>query len=308
MAREDTDRLAPADRVALLFDGTRRRTRALVTPEGVALRVDIAQRGERVGAFLLDVLFWSLATAAIFVALLIAGAGGMEGDVLTTIVLFLAFLLRNLYFIHFELAWRGRTPGKRICGLRVVDRAGGHLAAGAVVARNLTREVELFLPLEALASVAAANGVAVWAQLATFGWIVAIAAIPFLNRDHLRAGDLIAGTLVIAMPRRALAPELAEDTTDYVFTPAQLRAYGAFELQVLEELLRQGRSQDTRRLHAEVAAKISQRIGWPVPVPELDHERFLRAFYTAERAELEREQLYGRRRDDKDAARQRSTR
>ena len=29
------------------------------------------------------------------------------------------------------LAWQGRTPGKRICGLRVINRAGGELADSA---------------------------------------------------------------------------------------------------------------------------------------------------------------------------------
>ncbi len=292
---------APADRVALLFEGSRHRSREIVTPEGVALRVAVAQRGERLGAFFLDMLFWSLATAAIFIALLLAGASGLEGDVLTTIVLFLGFLLRNLYFMHFELAWRGRTPGKKVMGLRVIDRDGGPLEASAIVARNLTREVEFFLPLEALVSLAASTGIGLWANLATFGWIVAIAALPFFNRDHLRAGDLIAGTLVIAMPKRVLASELSEAATDYVFSAAQLRAYGTFELQVLEELLRQASTAETRRLRDEVAAKICNRIGWTTPIPPGDSVRFLRAFYTAERADLEREQLYGRGRDDKDS-------
>jgi len=30
-----------------------------------------------------------------------------------SIMLFLGFAVRNLYFIHFELAWQGSTPGKR---------------------------------------------------------------------------------------------------------------------------------------------------------------------------------------------------
>ena len=33
---------------------------------------------------------------------------------------------------------------------------------------------------------------------------IAIALLPFFNRDHLRAGDLIAGTMVIAMPSDGL--------------------------------------------------------------------------------------------------------
>ena len=145
-------RYAPvADRVSLLFEGKRRRTHEIVTPEGVALRVDVAERSERLGAFLLDMLFWMLGTVVVFLGLILAGLShhgkdlGDDGDVAATIVLFLAFLLRNLYFMHFELAWRGRTPGKTIMGLRVIDRSGGALTASAIVARNITREVEIFL-------------------------------------------------------------------------------------------------------------------------------------------------------------------
>ena len=33
-----------------------------------------------------------------------------------SILMFISFIIRNFYFIHFELSWRGMTPGKRIVG------------------------------------------------------------------------------------------------------------------------------------------------------------------------------------------------
>jgi uncharacterized RDD family membrane protein YckC len=56
------------------------------------------------------------------------------------------FMLRTFWFIGFELGSRAATPGKRLMGIRVVARDGGRLTADAVVARNLIRELELFLP------------------------------------------------------------------------------------------------------------------------------------------------------------------
>src|SRR3546814_4149078 len=50
------------------------------------------------------------------------------------------FLLRNFWFIGFEMGQRAATPGKRLMGIRVVARDGGRLTADAVVARNLIRE------------------------------------------------------------------------------------------------------------------------------------------------------------------------
>jgi hypothetical protein len=44
---------------------------------------------------------------------------------------------------------------------------------------------------------------------------------------------------------------------------------------------------------------ICRKIVWTVPVPPSQVARFLRDFYTAERAFLEREQLYGKGRADK---------
>ena len=91
------------DRINRLLDGTARNRREITTPEGVALEVDIANHGERLVAFLIDFLFWMLATALLFLVLALTLVHGVTGSVTVTIILFLSFLLRNLYFIHFEL-------------------------------------------------------------------------------------------------------------------------------------------------------------------------------------------------------------
>ena len=295
----------PADRVGELIEGFGRRRRVILSPEGVALDVLIAGKGERLGAFLLDALFMVLAILFLFallVLLLFAGKGRMAG---VTLILFLAFIVRNLYFLHFELAWQGRTPGKKICGLRVISRNGGELRPAAIIARNLTREVELFLPLSLLLTLNA--GQEFLQQLALLGWVLAITILPLCNREQLRAGDLIGGTLVIAMPKRVLLEDLAANPEEsaaggYVFTPGQLGIYGAFELQVLEEFLRRPDTEETRLALAEVCGRIRRKIAWEEPVPPEQARRFLRDFYAAERAELERGQLFGRFRADKTSA------
>ena len=134
---------------------------------------------------------------------------------------------------------------------------------------------------------------------AYLGWVLLIAALPFFNRDHLRAGDLIAGTMVISVPRRHLLAELVETEARYAFTRNQLEVYGAFELQVLEELLRRPKSLETSKLLVEVRDKICHKIDWTAPLPPQATEVFLREFYTAQRAFLEREQLFGKVRADK---------
>ena len=296
------------DRVSELFEGRRRKVRNIVTPEGVTLDVDIADRGERLGAFLIDVLFWIGGTILIYVMLIVALSAGVRSTIAVTAVLFIAFVLRNLYFIHFELAWQGSTPGKHFTGLKVIDRNGGELTPAAIVARNLTREVEFFLPLSVLLSLPATAGGQTWQNLSLLAWTLAMSALPLFNRDNLRAGDLIGGTIVIALPKRVLAQDLTNAVVQsqalgaaaaFAFTRTQLATYGAYELQVLEEMLRRSPSADTERLHADIAQKIANKIHWTSRIAPGEAKRFLEAFYAAERAELERGQLFGQFRDDK---------
>ncbi len=290
------------DRINRFLDGVTRNRREIVSPEGLTLEVDVANNGERLTAFVLDFFFWGLATLLLFLILIALFFQQMSGAIANTIILFLSFLLRNLYFIHFELVSQGSTPGKRIAHLRVIDRNGGVLKPGAIVARNLTREVEIFVPLGLFLTLGANTGANFWIYAAYFGWIVLISALPFFNRDHLRAGDMIAGTMVISVPKRVLLAEISQAQAKYVFSRRQLDAYGAFELQVLEELLRRPPSAETMTTQRQVCEKICKKIAWTEQVSPVDTLEFLKAFYTAERAHLEREQLFGRYRADKTGA------
>lgn len=295
------------DRLEELIDGARRDKRTLISPEGVPLGIIVAGRGERLTAFAIDVALQlgSVVLLALLVVFLLSVNN--EASVTMTLILFFSFCVRTLYFIHFELAWQGRTPGKRVCGLRVINRDGGELTPGAVIARNLTREVEFFLPLSLMLSLDADGGI--WSQMALLGWVIAIASLPLWTRDRLRIGDLIGGTGVIAMPKRVLLRDLAapaasarREADAFVFSHKQLAIYGALELQVLEELLRRRPGFETSRLLEEVCGKIRRKIDWKGDVPPDKVRRFLTDFYSAERENLERDQLYGRLRADKTGA------
>jgi len=285
------------ERATEFLEGSRRQQRTIVTPEGVPVAVELADHGERLTAFTIDVCIWFLLTILVYLPLLFFALSKDSALIALSIVLFIGFVVRNLYFIHFELAWRGATPGKRVVGLRVIDRRGGPLLPSAIVARNLTREVEAFIPLGILLSWSGTNPN--WEHLFVAIWLLFFAALPFVNRDRMRGGDLIGGTMVIALPKRVLSGDLVERAAQYVFTEQQLRAYGAFELQVLEELLRRPKSLETSKLLAEVCEKIVHKIGWVAPLPQQYTEIFLREFYTAQRAFLERAQLFGKPRADK---------
>tara|TARA_B100000678_G_scaffold77085_1_gene63513 strand:- start:1201 stop:1869 length:669 start_codon:yes stop_codon:yes gene_type:complete len=221
------------------------------------------------------------------------------------------FVLLNGYFIFFEMGPRGATPGKRMVGIRVAARPRGELArsgerltAEAVIARNLLRQIEIFLPLSFFSS--AGEGGAGSAWIVGSLWFATFMLFPFFNRDALRAGDVVAGTWVVEAPRRKLADvlSLASDeskrgVTDYRFGDEELSIYGEYELQQLERVLRDG---DDKTLDA-VHKAIVRKIGWQAGSG--DERAFLEAFYTALRAKLEGDMRLGQRKADKHTQAQR---
>ena len=276
--------------------------RPFVTPEGVDLRLVLAQGGERASAFIVDVVFMGLALVALTIAVLILfiGMGALLAQVIGIIWLLGFFLLRTFYFTGFELGGRAATPGKRVLGLRVVARDGGPLSAAAIVTRNAMRELEVFVPLSFLAHQAAEAQVDLFTSIAGLAWTGVFAFFPLFNRDRMRMGDLLAGTWVVRAPRRKLAlPVVAEPAAmpAFAFTPMQLDAYGEFELQTLAEVLRRG----DRAALATVAAQIRRKIEWAGDAGE--DAAFLAAYYAALCGKLERGILFGRKRRDKNDGR-----
>ncbi len=280
-----------------------KRDRMLLTPEGLALPLTVGSRGNRAGALLLDLTIILVGVIVFFAVLAAIGFGVLDLSdtnnanpvlelIIVLIILFL-FLARYGYFLWFELGPRGATPGKRILGLRVAARDGGRLTAEMVIARNLVRDVEVFLPLFFLLGGGGEAGVA---GLAAFFWLAVFVTFPFFNKDALRAGDLVAGTWVVEAQTAKLkeAMSLAPDrSTDYRFGEEELSVYGEHELQVLERVLRQDQPE---ALH-DVANAITGKIGWQLGRD--DEREFLEAFYAALRGHLESGMRFGKRKRDK---------
>ena len=291
-----------------------KRRRTMVTPEGISLPITVGSRGARIGALLLDFSFlyigmliimiiFALMLGSLFTTLLegldeqISGIGEFF---LVVIIVFL-FVARYAYFLSMELGPRGATWGKRIVGLRVAARDGGRLTAEAVIARNLIRDIELFLPLAFLW--AASEGQMGSAGVAGAIWFTIFLAFPFFNKDAMRAGDLIAGTWVVEAPRTKLAQTMstqgaARGTSEltgatYEFGDDELAVYGEHELQTLERLLRNNQEDALVTVHGTICAKI----GW---APGGGDERaFLEAFYAQLRAKLEGDMRFGKRKANK---------
>ncbi|MDX1996263.1 MAG: RDD family protein [Thermoanaerobaculia bacterium] len=234
--------------------------RIVLTPEHVEIRLEPAGLGRRFGAVVIDgLLILGILALSQKVFLLFFGAG--IGKALQATA---SFLVIWGYHVFNEVRFQGRTPGKRMLGLRVVDGRGLPLTVQQSFVRNVVRVLD-FLPL-----------------LYGLGGFVAL-----WDRDHRRLGDLVADTLVVRedvpwsfvrLPFPPLDGELGG--------PAALRRLrhrlSLEEREFLVALsLRADRLDDRARfdLMAEVGGHYREKLG--LQVPHLSDENLVRALASA---------------------------
>jgi uncharacterized RDD family membrane protein YckC len=152
---------------------------SIVTPEAVAVTVDIAELGSRVGAAFIDGLIIAGVLTATAIVVGIAGSTGVlsiGGGLGAALYGGFITLLILGYHPFFEEIWNGRTPGKRAFGLRVIQTDGQPVGLGPVLLRNLFRPIDIV--------------------------VVAIGAfLILLTPRRQRLGDLVAGTIVVRQPK-----------------------------------------------------------------------------------------------------------
>ena len=181
-------------------------TAAMTAPElavrsatGVDVLLPIAAVGARAHAFVIDWVLrlalsttWYVAGALIYNKL----AGNkfslrppdedlpqwIYGIVLPSVALYF------LYHPVLEVSMRGRTPGKRWAGLRIMMQDGSNATLGALLTRNVFRLVDMF------------PGIYI------FGLLTA-----YFSRRHQRLGDVAAGTLLVHESRQpaVVRPDIA---------------------------------------------------------------------------------------------------
>lgn len=169
---------------------------SIETPELVAIQMPLAGIGSRFIALLVDYLIWF--AGLLFIVWIFAFFGPslnafskLSEQWALAIYLFLIFLFNWGYFTLFEAFWNGRTPGKRVARIRVIQRSGRAIGLFESMARNFIRYID---------------------QIPFFYAVGAIAI--FATRDHQRLGDLAAGTLVVR-DRIEEAPVSTETTRTF---------------------------------------------------------------------------------------------
>lgn len=142
----------------------------IITPEHVPIQLVTAGLASRFLAILLDSLIVIAISAMIHLILYLLAPFGLKEAIAIAII----FLLQWSYHIYFDVKKGGQTPGKHLCGLRVVDSRGLPITFQQSLVRNVVRVLD-FAPI-----------------FYGLGGLVSL-----FDRNHRRLGDIVADTLVI---------------------------------------------------------------------------------------------------------------
>ena len=142
---------------------------------GVDLTLNIAGPGNRSYAFVIDWHIRLLLSGAWLILASFAlklSLSARSQDALLSLLP--AAILYFLYHPILEVSMRGRTPGKRIAGIRIVTRNGGVPGTAALLIRNVFRLIDSLPTLYVIGLVSC-----------------------FVTANRIRIGDMAAGTLLV---------------------------------------------------------------------------------------------------------------
>jgi uncharacterized RDD family membrane protein YckC len=240
------------------------------TPEQTQIELRLAPFGTRIVAALIDRLLMTLVSVLVVLVMsFIAVVGGLPGGedgflTVFAVCMVFQFLFSLFYFVWGEVRWEGQTLGKRWMKIRTMMVTGQGVTLGAAIIRNLARLVDE-IPLL---------------------WVV-----PALVRGKRRAGDLLAGTIVVLVTERTESDALTrwrlaasyEELTDrrFYFSAEVARSLYPDDLNLLEHLAEEVRDAPFRtqqRVLRSVAQRYVDRLALQNQAEEaLDHpSRFLR--------------------------------
>jgi uncharacterized RDD family membrane protein YckC len=211
--------------------------------DAVEVELPVAGIGSRSYAFLIDwhirfllALAWLALVAVLlgvlspaedfFSPLLKAGKGALYAALLPAAAIYF------LYHPLLEIVMQGRTPGKRMAGIRIVTERALTPDAGALIIRNVFRLVD---------------------SLPAF-YVLGLAVAMFTARQ-VRIGDLAAGTLLVY--------DTGKRSLDFDGVIGSSSRLSPGDRELLDDLLERWRGLDAP-LRRSLAEKFLSRIGEPV--------------------------------------------
>ena len=217
----------------------------LTSADATEVNLPIAGTGSRSYAFLIDwhirivlALAWFIGTAALLGLMAVPDFWGKVfddvGDFVLYVVILPPILLYFLYHPVLEIALKGRTPGKRAAGIRIVTVEGQTPDVSALLIRNIFRLID---------------------SLPVF-YVIGLTSV-LLSARQVRIGDMAAGTLL------AYEEKLSSNAFERFATPDD----GALDLpamEVAQDLLKRWKTLAPDK-RSRIAAKLITGHGETLP-------------------------------------------
>lgn len=220
-------------------------TLRLTTADGMDIDLEVAGVGSRSYAFVADwhirvlfVLAWLLAVLLVFEE---DSAGGLsewfalEGPWVAYVIVAPPALVYLLYHPVLEILMRGRTPGKRLAGVRIVTLEGQTPGIGALLVRNVLRLID-GLP----------------------GFYLVGLVVALTTRRHVRIGDLAAGTMLVHEAK------VSEESLQTAKDLALSQSLAAEDQALLLDLVERWRSL-RREARVDLGRRFLERVGVAMP-------------------------------------------
>jgi uncharacterized RDD family membrane protein YckC len=232
---------------------------AIATPEGVDVELTLAGIGSRFIAGVIDFIIQLVVIVSLW--LIVRPAGGAGAAILSTV----SFAMIFFYDVLFEVLGRGRTPGKRWTGLRVVRAGGRPITLARSSVRNILRLIDILPGFYAIGMTSI-----------------------FITTQNQRLGDLAAGSHVVRIrhgdQRRIRESGLSEIDPGPAAT-WDVSAVSQDDVAAVRAFLERRfelRAQNRVEIAAELASRLRPRVGG-VP-PNFGDEVFLELLVAAKAA------------------------
>jgi uncharacterized RDD family membrane protein YckC len=213
----------------------------LRSPEQVALHLPLAGPTSRILAYAIDLALILAIEVVLLITVLVGSPlvtkfaesitelgenldkpGPQSSQALLVVLaglILVQLLIEWGYFTFFELAMGGRSPGKRVMGLRVMRDGGLPITLRESLIRNVLRSVDM-LPSN---------------------YVLGLVSM-IVSSESKRLGDIAAGTVVVRIdriPRPRELPEVdAGERGAFRFDHAQVARLGELESRLLRQTLR----------------------------------------------------------------------
>ncbi|MDH5649012.1 MAG: RDD family protein [Gammaproteobacteria bacterium] len=214
---------------------------------GVVINLPIAGLGSRSYAFVIDwhiraLLAFAWFILVVFIFRLVSGSVGeffkLDSSAWNTIGYFgmlPAFVIYFLYHPILEITMKGRTPGKRMAGVRIVSITGGTPTLGALLTRNLFRLIDC---------------------LPNF-YLIGIASC-FLTKKQVRIGDIAAHTLLVHEEK------MRDKSIQFITEASRESVLNHNQIEVLQDLLDRW-NQLQRKARITLARQLLANAEQPLP-------------------------------------------